>query len=85
MNNETGVGKMGLDSEGHLWKIYQIGDDRWRWKKYKASSQGIKEDEVIKESDMPFDTEKDCEDDSRIHGMDEKYDLILGIGDELRD
>lgn len=79
--DSTGVNRTGLDSDGNLWEIYQTDDGRWKWKKYK----GCNDKEVTKESEESFNTEKDCEANSRDHGMDEEYGGLLGTGDTVRD
>ena len=81
MNNTTGISRVGYDSKNKLWEIY-LTDDGWMWKKYEGNDI---EGKVVKKSDRSFDAEKDCEADSKSHGMDEEYGALTGTTDEVRD
>ena len=69
-----GDSRTGYDSaHKFLWEIHQTGNGRWRWK-------SIREDmKIKKKSDGAFKTEKECEADSKAHGMDGKYEGLAGI------
>lgn len=53
----------GVDSKGKRWRIIKWDNGQWSWEKY----------EVVKLSDGLFDTEKDCKNDAKTHGMDGRY------------
>ena len=51
-----------------LWEIYQAGNGQWRWRAYGDDMK------IKKKSDGAFKTAKECEANSRVHGMDGEYE-----------
>ena len=50
-----------------LWEICRFGNSRWKWRAYDEEYR------IKKTSDREFDTEEECEADSRGHGINGEY------------
>ena len=65
----VGESRTGYDTaRKHLWEIYDAGNGRWRWRAYGEDMK------IKKKPDGAFKTEKECEADSKAHGMYGEYE-----------